>query len=219
MLTHSTNNDIDKSESEAANNSSNSQLDKSQIFETNEPVIFEDTKMGLKMEVTISDVSITRNLLENFKSEIEPRSYLKYSDSVVTDDYTFNKDFYYLNMTVNVKNTGIDTFYVLNRLTYVTNEDGQMSYADVDSKYNESKYNSLVCSFNETDNKNIINGGLIRKFSTNDEVTYEVCYIITDVSVENNNVYLMFPFGRLPQYVFADKDQKYIKVDIGNNHE
>lgn len=197
------------------------QIDQSQICGMETPVIIENTSnhQGNKLQYTFSNVKISRQLDDRFKSRMISRALLEqhafFSYSVMSDDYTFYKDFYYLYITVNVKNVSKDTVFVINELKYVLYDNGKMSSIGTDTLYNDSKYDAAPCAYLETDDKKLLFKGVIKNFFSGDDMTYDACYMITDDTVNKNNVYFVDQYGMRPENAFKNAEQKYIKVDIG----
>ena len=212
------NNQEEVSREQADDTNNIMQIDESQFCGTEEPaimeyIVFDDIR---RLQVIISDVRVSRQLDDKFKERV----HMNFSDSVMSEDYTFLKDFYYLYITVNVKSISGNISFCVSSLKYLINDNGEMAvvcWEQLNNEYNGSQYDSSQYSYLETDNKHLLSRGYIEQFANDDDLTYDACYVITEESLEKNNIYFAYTFGDVCN--FANKSLKYIKVDIGEKNE
>ena len=175
-----------------------------------------------EMQFRVTNSYVSRKLEERFNERVINRADLIWYDySVMDEDYTLKKDFYYLYATVNFKKISDYGEFSPYILKYTVNDNGTMIY--IDSKfqnnfYNGCQFDSCVFAFLETDGKRLILGGRTEGFAKGDDVTYDVCYMITDEMLSKDNVYFAYHSALKKDEALKDKDQKYIKIDLGENY-
>ena len=133
------------------------------------------------------------------------------------DNYDFVKDFYYLNMKVNVKSLSDGNNFNVASLNYVL-KNGK-SFTDIDvgmGMYNGTPYDSQVLYYKELDEKHLITNifANIDSFENGDNLEYEACYIVTDEDINNNNIYMVYTFGMNEELRRENSEQKYIWLDM-----
>ncbi len=207
-------------ESESLSDDSNFIIsEQGQLCMTADPVVINYTKKNIKrsLQFVISDITVTRILPEQYHDRVYDRSILKIDKSIMDDNYDFVKDFYYLNMKVNVKSLSDGNNFNVASLNYVL-KNGK-SFTDIDvgmGMYNGTPYDSQVLYYKELDEKHLITNifANIDSFENGDNLEYEACYIVTDEDINNNNIYMVYTFGMNEELRRENSEQKYIWLDM-----
>lgn len=198
-------------------------IDEEQLCSADMPVNIKGevgNKIPYEFQFQITNIHTSRQLEEQFKTKAPKRANLMiwYDYSVMDEDYTLKKDFYYLYATVNVKKISDECEFSPYILKYAVNDNGKMLYIRSDFQnnlYNGYEFDSAVFAYLETDGKHLISSGVTGNFMKGEDVTYNVCYMITDEMLSKDNIYLAYPYGGNYKDALLDKDQKYIKVSLG----
>lgn len=168
------------------------------------------------VDVQVDMLGVSRELPDGYTvDEIVAEMF---GNDIMSADGTFLKDFYYVNVHINLVNQGDKpTRLVPRSLNYIF-IDKDLDAWDISQggyKYSGRMFNNNAYYYRETGDSNLLDTSpSVREANKGEGCEYDACYIISDEMYEDNQMYFEHSFGMKPDESFEDKNQLYIKCDL-----
>lgn len=194
-------------------------LQKEQIKETGVshyiPEITDGQEVGA-VEVQIENVQVSRELPEEYR--YSPAYQVMFKEENMTEDGTFVKDFYYLNVHIKISNQGDNPRLLLpSSLDYMFIDDDLDAW---DIGLGSYEYSGVMLTtkpfyYHETgDSQLLATSAETRMANKGEGCEFDACYVIADQMYEDNQLHFIYSFGEKPDKVMENPKQIYIKCDM-----
>lgn len=183
------------------------QISDDKLASMNTFVLIEEPLGNRILEYCVDSVYYSSVLADDYAPK---KSYLQYFGAdIMGEDGTLLRDWYYVYADITVRNAGDSVVELIpNNTELIFIDDDKMATDEINLKKSSYYYTET------SNNKRYNELNFISDFQPGEVSSYQQVFIVPEIEVENNDVYLRAPYGNRGEHALGNKNQRYIHLEL-----